>query len=99
MRLAPSDRDSIVKLVHELAGPDARVRLFGSRTDDRMRGGDVDLLVSMAGPVERPAWLAARLAARIERALGGRRVDVLLQAPNLAEQAVHRAALAEGVLL
>lgn len=99
MRLSLHDRELIVALTAEEVGPDAMVRLFGSRTRDDLRGGDVDLMVSLPRVVERPAWLAARLAARLARALGGRKIDLVLQAPNLQEQAVHRLAQQEGVLL
>lgn len=40
-----------------------------------------------------------RLAARAERLLGGRRVDVLLLDPSTDVQPVHAAALATGVPL
>jgi len=73
--------------------------LFGSRTDDQKRGGDVDLLVITEKPVERPAMLAAGLEAQIRRALQGRRVDVLIQAPNLAVQPIHEIARNRGVPL
>ena len=99
MRLTPKQRQIIQLAVREHAGPAARVILFGSRTDDQARGGDIDLLVESALPVERPAWLAATLAARIERALGGRKVDVLLQAPNLTTLPIHRVARQTGVAL
>jgi hypothetical protein len=39
------------------------------------------------------------LAARAERLLGGRRVDVLLLDPATAAQPVHEAALLTGVAL
>jgi len=99
MRLSSADRANIVQLTSEVAGEHAAVRLFGSRVHDELRGGDIDLLVSLPEPVAQPAVLASRLAARIERALGGRKVDVVLQAPNLLEQPIHRAAMAEGLLL
>lgn len=99
MRLSPTDRESIRRVALEVAGADATVRLFGSRLDDTKRGGDIDLMVSVPHAVNRPAWLGAALAARLERALGGRKVDVVLHAPNLAEEAVHRVALSEGAVL
>lgn len=99
MRLSPADREHIVQLTAQVAGCEAAVRLFGSRVDDGLRGGDIDLLVSLPRPVDHPALLGATLAARLERVLGGRKVDVVLQAPNLAEQPIHRVALAEGILL
>lgn len=82
-----------------MAGARARVLLFGSRTRDSDRGGNIDLLVELSQPVQRPAWLAARLEAVLMRRLGERKNDVLLAAPNLAEQAIHRVARAEGLAL
>lgn len=99
MRITDEQRRSIRSVVAETAGSDARVRLFGSRLRDDARGGDVDLMVELATPVERPALLSATLSARVSRLLGGRRVDVVLAAPNLARLPVHEVATREGRLL
>lgn len=99
MRLSHAQIEDIRQAVLLTAGPQARVHLFGSRANDSARGGDVDLLVEIPVPVERPAMLAAQLSARISRALHGRSVDVVLSAPNLQTRSIHRQALSEGVLL
>ncbi|RLK48387.1 nucleotidyltransferase-like protein [Alkalispirillum mobile] len=99
MRLTPEQVSLIRTAVQQLAGENARVRLFGSRLDDNARGGDVDLLVELPDPVDNPAMLAAQLSARISRALRGRKVDVLLSAPNLQRQTIHDTAREQGVLL
>ena len=49
--------------------------------------------------VQEPALMAARLASRVSRSMHGRKVDVLLKAPNLLEQPIHRIATQEGVRL
>jgi hypothetical protein len=67
--------------------------------DDESRGGDVDLLLELDAPVEEPAQLAARLAAKVSRAMNGRKVDVLIKAPNLRLLPIHTVALTEGVRL
>ena len=75
------------------------MRLFGSRVRDDMRGGDIDLLVECARAVARPVWLAAQITARLQRALGDRRIDVLVIDPDTTLQPVHHVARAEGVVL
>jgi len=99
VRLTPDQIALIRSIVADLAGSDAGVRLFGSRLDDAARGGDVDLLVEVPQPVDTPAPLAARIAGRISRAMQGRKVDVVLLAPNLMRLPIHEEALRTGVKL
>lgn len=99
MRLSARQIQIIRESARELFGEDARVTLFGSRADDSARGGDVDLLVDVPGPVDQAALMMARLSSRISRAMGGRKVDVVISAPNLNEQSIHRVARETGVRL
>ncbi len=99
MRLTTEQADTILHITREEAGVESVVRLFGSRLDDAARGGDIDLLLELPHPIDSPALLAARLGARLMRALGGRRVDVLLTAPNLKQLPIHTIAAAEGIRL
>ena len=99
MRLTPPELATIQHAVQDLATPGSNVRLFGSRLDDAAKGGDVDLLLELPQPVPNPALLAARVAGRISRAMHGRKVDVLITAPNLQRLPIHEVALREGILL
>lgn len=99
MRLSDEQRREIKRLTAEIVGTDARVSLFGSRVDDSLRGGDVDLLVEAPRRLEARLALELRLGSRIERALGGRRVDVLLVDPTTPWQPVHHAAKSQGLPL
>jgi len=96
MRVSAEHRRAIRETVRHECGPEARVRLFGSRLDDDRRGGDLDVLVELDDPVEGPAMLSARLSAQLSRRLGGRSVDVVLAAPNLARSHVQRVADKQG---
>jgi len=99
MRLSEAQRQAVVQAVAQACGPQARVRLFGSRLDDALRGGDVDLLVELADePADVPA-LQRQLQVRLLRALDGRAVDVLVVGPQTPRQPVHELALREGRLL
>ncbi len=99
MRITQDQARTIVAATAELAGPGASVRLFGSRLQDALRGGDIDLLIECPDPVLRPVRLATQLTARLQRELGDRRIDVLVIGPGTALAPVHRVALAEGRLL
>lgn len=52
MRLNDKIREIIKTGVANFRGPDAIVRLFGSRVNDSQRGGDIDLLVESKLPLE-----------------------------------------------
>ena len=99
MRLSPEHIHSIKSTAQAVLGEGARVMLFGSRVDDHAKGGDVDLLIEVHQPLAEPALMSARIASRISRAMHGRKVDVLIKAPNLQEQAIHQIAAKQGVVL
>jgi predicted nucleotidyltransferase len=99
MRLTAAQCLTIRDTVRSLAGADARVRLFGSRIDDRARGGDIDLLVELDHPVESATLLGVRIEARLQQALGDRRIDVVLAAPNMTPQPIVRIAREKGIEL
>ena len=99
MRLTSEQIAAIHEVTVQLAGSSARIWLFGSRVFDDARGGDVDLLLELDEAVADPAQLSTRLAARISRAMDGRKVDVLIKAPNLLLLPIHSIALAEGIRL
>ena len=99
MRLSAEQADVIRQTVEAYFAAPVTVRLFGSRLDDEARGGDIDLLVETSSVVDRPAFSAADLAARLERRLDGRRVDVVLVTPSTPEQPIHRLAHEKGVVL
>lgn len=50
-------------------------------------------------PVANPALTAASLSARVSRLFQGRRVDVLILAPNLKRFPIHDLACVQGQLL
>lgn len=99
MRLTDEQIQAIRQLTRQIAGKDHRIRLFGSRLDDASHGGDIDLFLELQQPAENPALLAAKLAASVSRLMQGRKVDVLISAPNLCHLPIHDIALRDGVLL
>lgn len=99
MRLTPQQRNIITQTTSEVAGPAARAHLFGSRVNDGQRGGDIDLLIELPDPGTDRYALSLKLGARLERALGGRRVDVLVAGPDTPPEPVLNSARAHAVAL
>jgi predicted nucleotidyltransferase len=99
MRLTDQETQAIRQLALQVGGAQSQVRVFGSRLDDSARGGDIDLMLEISEPVANPALMAARLSAQVSRAMRGRKVDVLLSAPNLMRLPIHDIAFKEGQLL
>lgn len=100
MRLTHTERDIITAAVRRHFGEDARVRLFGSRADDRARGGDIDLyleveLTDAREVLQRKLALAAELHER----LGEQRIDLVVHRKGGPMLAIHRTAELNGVLL
>jgi len=99
MRLSDKQIEAIRQLAREHAGQSARVRVFGSRLDDAAHGGDLDLMLEFTEAVDKPALIAAKMSALVSRIMHGRKVDVLLSAPNLMYLPIHDIAFREGKLL
>ena len=96
MRLTDHQVEVIRQLACRVAGSQASVRVFGSRLDDAAQGGDLDLLLELQEPVDNPALMAAQMSALVSRAMHGRKVDVLISAPNLMRLPIHDVAFKEG---
>ena len=99
MRITEHQKKIIKQVIAEVLSSQASVSLFGSRTDDHAKGGDIDLLVDSPQPISEPAEIKALISAKLYRAFDGIKIDVLLMAPNLATQPIHRIARENGILL
>ena len=97
MRLSEHQREVIRRTTAEVAGPSARVLLFGSRTRPELRGGDIDLLIELAQPSPDRWALGTKLGARIERQLGLQKIDILVADPATPDSPVLAAARRAGV--
>lgn len=96
MRLTQELQTAICAAGAEIFGVGVGVWLFGSRVDDSKRGGDIDILLDIHDTVNNPALLAAQFSAKVTRLMDGRKVDVLLSAPNLMHLPIHDIAFKEG---
>lgn len=96
MRLTQDQIKTILETTHDIVGHDARVIVFGSRLDDRRRGGDLDLVVETARRT--PMLQYAELKMRLENALHIP-VDIVARARDEAPSAFETLAIAVGTEL
>jgi hypothetical protein len=101
MRLTQDQTMALRTALRASFGAQARLRVFGSRLDDRVRGGDYDLMVQTAeADPDRLVQSRLDFLTRLHAtpAFEGEKVDVVLYAPALHTQPspIQRRALAEG---
>lgn len=104
MRLTPQQQSALRAALHRHFGPAARLWIFGSRVDDKARGGDFDVLVQTDEAdatrlVDAKLEFLADLHATPE--FEDERIDVVLMSTVLSPQPrpIQRAALDHGVEL
>lgn len=83
MRLTPSQISAIRRATAEIYGEQANVWLFGSRVHDGKRGGDIDLSIR-PDPFLASSTLPhkIRFLGKLERLLGERKIDVVIEEPD-----------------
>lgn len=99
MRLTESQRATIKTSVANVIGTESRIWLFGSRTDDAKRGGDIDLLIETDQTLPSRVAALCQLEGNLVKKLGDRKIDILLKDARTPEAPIHRAAREQGVML
>lgn len=99
MRISEQARTTIRETAKEIFGSHTDVILFGSRVDDRARGGDIDLLVHSSQPVDNARTKSLQLVARLQMRLGDQPIDALVLDPKTTRQPIHEIAIDTGVKL
>ena len=100
MRLTPDQIEAIRGAASDAFGGEARIWLFGSRVDDSKHGGDIDLLIKPSNMDDETAKLKSkiRFLSRLQKLLGDRKIDVVLEAPQ-DQRSIVRIARETGVEL
>ena len=82
MRLTDIERDTIVTEAERCFGPQAHIILFGSRTDDLLRGGDIDLLVQGAWERGEAFRRKVQFLVAVKTRLGEQHIDIVMAGPG-----------------
>jgi predicted nucleotidyltransferase len=95
MRLGIDEAETIRREVHQ-SDPAAEIYLFGSRTDDTARGGDIDLLVVSDNLAFRDVL---QLRSRILDRIGWQQLDLVVRRRNELDEPLAVVALETGLKL
>jgi predicted nucleotidyltransferase len=99
MRITKEQAEIIKKNVAALVVEPHKIWLFGSRADDNLRGGDVDLFIETHANLENKVAMIGKIYAKLIMVLGDREIDVLLKDAQSKEQEIFAIARKEGKLL
>jgi len=96
MRLSDEAAIAINQLVCQICG-ESDVWLFGSRVDDRKKGGDIDLYIETGREIQMTDRLI--LMSKLQRAIGLRKIDLVIRMPNSKMRPIFYTAKSTGVKL
>jgi uncharacterized protein len=95
MRLSSPELNALRSILGVL-DPAGQIYLYGSRADDRRRGGDIDVYFETSRVIDLKTKLTTQY--RLEKACDTR-VDLLIKNRAQPDQAIHAIAREKGVLL
>ena len=98
MRLTSTEIEAIRRAVPAVFGENARIRIFGSRVRDDLKGGDLDLFVEV-DPGQASIANEQRLRDLIAPAVEDLRTDIVLHERGRPLTPIERIALRDGVPL
>jgi len=101
MRLSSAQQQAIAESIRETFGPGAKTFLFGSRTNDSLYGGDIDLLVEVPALGAETLVQKIRAVGTIQRRIGEQKIDLVVTdgSPEQEAQLIVRNARKQGVML
>ena len=95
MRITDHEKNVIIEAVQS-ADPAARVWLFGSRTDDNKKGGDIDIAV-LSEKINTDVMQKIQVRRFICNQIGEQKIDIVTSSDG--KEAFFRLAVAEGMEL
>lgn len=101
MRLSEFEIESIKSVAHEVWGHETMIYLFGSRTDDSKKGGDIDLFIDLAAEQEPKKIMLqkAEFLSKLDILLGEQKIDLLVRTSYNSQLPIIKTARKKGVAL
>jgi hypothetical protein len=99
MRLSAHQIQTIRQTAQRIFGTDVHITVFGSRTMDDYKGGDIDLLFETQATLENRAKTICQLSGALTMALGDRKIDIILKDANTPNAPIFDIAKRTGIPL
>lgn len=99
MRLSKFEIESIRDLAMQHFGDDVQVFLFGSRTNDQQRGGDIDLFIRSRKDNYIHSRKKINFIADLILQIGEQKIDVVLDHPNKRSSTFYQSIYQNGIRL
>ncbi len=101
MRLSEKERESLKQAAKEVWGDNATIYLFGSRTDDTKRGGDIDLYIELSYNESSRQLIHQKAAflSKLDILIGEQKIDVVINTPDNEDLPIIETARREGLIL
>ncbi len=96
MRISEKTLNIIKELAIKYFGEDCEVRIFGSRTDNTKRGGDIDIYIECLKEIDMET--KARFLSELKIKIGDQKIDLIIQRKGMSYQkTIHDYAKKTGI--
>jgi uncharacterized protein len=100
MRLSDKEVTSIKAVANSVFGENTLVILFGSRTEDNKKGGDIDLLIKCSKTISRAELYQMKLKflVQLKKRIGDQKIDLII-AGGQEHNSIFSTVAKEGIIL
>ena len=100
MRLKEAEIGAIKEVTKLIFGENTIIRLFGSRTNDFVKGGDIDLFIQSGQKISRSEQyqLKIKFLVQLKKKIGDQKIDVLING-GPGYESFFQNVVNEGILL
>jgi predicted nucleotidyltransferase len=96
MRISEKTLNIIKENARRFFGEDCEIRIFGSRTDNRRRGGDIDIYIESSKEIDMET--RARFLSELKLKIGDQKIDLIIQKKGMPpEGSIHEHAKMTGI--
>ncbi len=97
MRLYENQIKKIVNLAKEYFGEEIKLYLFGSRTNNSLKGGDIDLMLESNEHIDMK--IKIEFLSKIFKYITERKIDLIIFDRNSKKNEIYEIAKKEGIAL